>query len=150
MEGERRTGRVRVKVEQSRALCADEVVRGGRASTTTVSPILDRKTIATHPAIPTDCGSCRQAVSAAQYAGVTRSIPSLVPTRTKVGSKVWEVDLAILKRTSSEILSPSLITRTLRPSDWCCRVNALMRKFSASEARNKVAQCNILDAFGSS
>lgn len=41
--------------------------------------------IMTYPAMPTDWGYCKTAVSASQYTGVTLSMPSLVPRRIRVG-----------------------------------------------------------------
>lgn len=51
------------------------------------SPVLDNSevVIMTYPAMPTDWGYCKTAVSASQYTGVTLSMPSLVPRRIRVG-----------------------------------------------------------------
>lgn len=62
----------------------------------------------TYPAIPIDCGSFRDSFSASQYAGVTRSIPSRMPTKMSVGVKLSSsVLLAIFKKLSSYTSAPS-------------------------------------------
>lgn len=62
----------------------------------------------TYPAIPIDCGSFRDSFSASQYAGVTRSIPSRMPTKMSVGIKLSSsVLLATFKKLSSYTSAPS-------------------------------------------
>lgn len=62
----------------------------------------------TYPAIPIDCGSFRDSFSASQYAGVTRSIPSRMPTKMSVGVNLSpSVLLATFKKLSSYTSAPS-------------------------------------------
>lgn len=56
--------------------------------------------IMTYPAMPTDWGYCKTAVSASQYTGVTLSMPSLVPRRIRVGLIYPESPQAMLMNLS--------------------------------------------------
>ena len=79
-----------VEEEEAVALMTDEVMGGGWSTAVSLGQregcLLDRLLGATtYPAMPTDCGSCNDAFSASQYAGVTRSMPSRIPTSTRIG-----------------------------------------------------------------
>lgn len=100
-----------VKEEEAVALVSDKVVGGGWSTAASAGQnVLSTNLVVeatTYPAMPTDCGSRNDTLSASQYAGVTRSMPNRMPTSTRIGVNVPSVDVAKERSLSSYTSAPS-------------------------------------------